>query len=546
MNRLVKVLTIVLVIALMLYPRQASSQALVLTVNPSTKHQVMEGFGASLAFYENWLTAHPRKAEIYQAVFGELGLDILRVRNAHGYDAGMVGRVSEFMQAAEKVRGKPIPLLSTSWGPPAYLKSNNDRKNGGTIKYSVTDGKVAFDYEGFANWWDASLNEYAARGIYPTWISIQNEPDYADTWETCRFHYFERVTTTDTLAGYNKALAAVHAKVSAREQTPAFLGPECIGLGYSSLRWYLQYADLSLLDAVAFHLYHGVNRNNPWAANDMAYAAGLAPSKPYFQTEFEGGGWFNTAGLIYQSLVLANVSAYFYWDLIWSNGGLVSLDNPWTPGSWSNPSGYTRTKNFFAFKHFSAFVYPGWQRVGTNIANSLVSTVAFMNPAGDSLSVMLINRSETSAFDIDLNTGGFSYNTSKVYQTTAEVDFDHAGALQDGKLTLPAQSITTVELVNSQHVAVPERLGLSAGGSKVFPNPFNTTTTITHTLSGNKPITLSVFDISGKLLRKELLPEPAVEGQLKLNRGSLKSGLYLYRIENHRGDFQTGRFVVTN
>lgn len=525
---------------------QANSQGVTLSIHPDQKHQVMEGFGASLAFYENWLPAHPKKAEIYQAIFGELGLDILRVRNAHEYDPGMVTRVREFLQAAEQVRGEPIPLLSSSWGPPARLKSNNDRKNGGTIKYTITDNKVVFDYDGFATWWDAALDEYASHGIYPTWISIQNEPDYADTWETCRFYFNERVTAADTMAGYDKALEAVHALVSQREQAPLFLGPECVGLGYNTLRNYLQHADTSLLDGVAFHLYHGINRNNPWATNNVAQAAGLAPAKPYFQTEFEGGGWFNTAGQIYQLLAYGNVTAYLYWDLIWSNGGLVSLDNPWTPSNWSNPSGYARTKFFYVFKHFSAFVYPGWQRIGTDIDNGLVSTVAFINPAGDSISVMIINRSETSAFDIDLDTGGFSFNTSNSYHTTPDTDFHHAGGLQDGKISLPAQSITTVELTYDQHVAAPDHPSMTAEGSSIFPNPFSSTAMITHTLPGNEAVVLSVFDTSGKLLRRHMLPHQEGNAAHTLRRDGLKQGLYLYRIENRMGDYQSGRFVIAD
>ena len=50
----------------------SSSQDLKLTVNPEKKFQTMEGFGASLAFYETWLIAHPKKAEIYEAIFNEL------------------------------------------------------------------------------------------------------------------------------------------------------------------------------------------------------------------------------------------------------------------------------------------------------------------------------------------------------------------------------------------------------------------------------------------------------------------------------------------
>ncbi len=55
----------------------------------------MTGFGAALAYYESWLNAHPRKSEVYELIFGELSLDILRVRNAYGYDPEMVGRVKE-------------------------------------------------------------------------------------------------------------------------------------------------------------------------------------------------------------------------------------------------------------------------------------------------------------------------------------------------------------------------------------------------------------------------------------------------------------------
>ncbi|HAX95719.1 MAG TPA: hypothetical protein DCY35_04245, partial [Prolixibacteraceae bacterium] len=109
-------------------------------INPKTSYQTMAGFGASLAFYEGWLTAHPNKSQIYDAIFGELSLDILRVRNAYDYDATMISKVKEFSNAAQNRLGKPIDILVSSWGPPAYLKSNNDAKNGGTLKYSVADG----------------------------------------------------------------------------------------------------------------------------------------------------------------------------------------------------------------------------------------------------------------------------------------------------------------------------------------------------------------------------------------------------------------------
>ena len=75
---------------------KTDAQEIAVNINPEERFQTFTGFGASLAYYENWLTAHPNKNEIYETVFGELSLDILRVRNSHGYDAGMMNRVQEF------------------------------------------------------------------------------------------------------------------------------------------------------------------------------------------------------------------------------------------------------------------------------------------------------------------------------------------------------------------------------------------------------------------------------------------------------------------
>ena len=54
------------------------------TININKPHQVIEGFGASIAWYENYVTAHPNKAELYDVMFKELDLDFLRLQNWYG------------------------------------------------------------------------------------------------------------------------------------------------------------------------------------------------------------------------------------------------------------------------------------------------------------------------------------------------------------------------------------------------------------------------------------------------------------------------------
>ena len=54
-------------------------------VDPGVKHQEIGGFGGALAFYENWVKAAPMKEDIYDLIFDDLGLDILRLRNVYDY-----------------------------------------------------------------------------------------------------------------------------------------------------------------------------------------------------------------------------------------------------------------------------------------------------------------------------------------------------------------------------------------------------------------------------------------------------------------------------
>jgi glucuronoarabinoxylan endo-1,4-beta-xylanase len=416
-------------------------------VDTASVFQTMEGFGASLAFYENWLTAHPHKDQIYEIIFGELSLDILRVRNAYDYDPGMVGRVVEFATAAEEVRGKPIPILSTSWGPPAYLKSNNDRANGGTLRYTAGESGVEFDYAGFADWWEGALDEYNLNGIYPAYISIQNEPDFTASWESCRLNPAETVNTADTIAGYNIALDSVYRRILQREHQPLFLGPESIGIGYNAVENYGNALDLSKLHGIAHHLYHGASEDNPYISTNYAKVGDFHPEVPHFQTEYSRTDWFNVAGMIYQSLHEENVVAFFYWDLIWNGGGLVSLDNPWNPAGWTDPQkGYARTKFFFVFKQFSAFIHPGWQRVGTTVSGDDVAGVTFISPGKDSAAFVAINRSETGTFTMHLSVPGYAIDTSGVYRTSENEDCEPAGELADSAFSMPPLTIGTVSM----------------------------------------------------------------------------------------------------
>lgn len=419
-----------------------------LSINPAETRQSQTGFGASLAFYEGWLNAHPKKSEIYELIFGELSLDILRVRNAYGYDPQMVGRVKEYMVAAEKSLGHPIELLSTSWGPADSLKNTGDRKNGGSLRYTLEDGIVKFDYPGFASWWKGSLEEYAAHGILPDYISIQNEPGFTATWESCVLTPRESITATDTTAGYDKALDAVYDSLATLPKSPKILGPETVGIGYNNVQKYVNALDLSRLDGMAHHLYHGVDENDPWSSTKFKELGNFHPEVPHFQTEYSRGDWFSLAGLIYMSYHEEEVVSYLYWDLIWGDkGGLLTVEFPWNSDRWTDPQkGYIINREYYAFKQFSAFIHPGWKRIVSPVSEEDLKILTFISPGMDSMSCVVINRSKTSAQHLNINIEGYRISASAMYRTSQDEECILLGELKDSILLANPYSITTVAM----------------------------------------------------------------------------------------------------
>ena len=422
----------------------------VMVIQPVRVQQTVDGFGAALAYYEGWLNEHPNKDMIYNAIFGELSLDLLRVRNAHGYDEQMVGRVKEYLEKAEEIRDYPIPLLSTSWGPPASLKNTGDRENGGTLRYTMGPEGVEFDYEGFADWWAASMDAYAAQGIYPDYVSIQNEPGFTADWESCILKPTEVVTAADTFAGYDKALDAVYDTLVKRDHVPKFVGPESVGIGYDNVENYINALDLSKLHAIGHHLYHGANPENPYTSTNFAKVGDFHPEVPHWQTEFsQRGEWMDLAGLMYMSLHDEEATAYFYWDLIWKDpDGLVSLDNPYVSQSmWKYPLGYKRNKKFYVFKQFSAFVEPGWKRVDLDLTGDIPKALAFVSPDMDSMACVVINTSETQSLSIRMGIDQYRITgDSYVYETSETRDCQKISRIKDSILTVPPNSINTVEM----------------------------------------------------------------------------------------------------
>jgi hypothetical protein len=160
------------------------------TVSFTSANQTIAGFGGAEAFDLPYLDQHPNRAQMYTALFDPtqgLGLTLLRVQNSY-YNFATAGANFDtdtplIVSGANTAHGSPLTILMSAWTPPASIKSNNSTI-GGTLK--TISG--AYDYADFATFWYNSIVAYEALGVTPSYISIQNEPDFTATYVSCRFN----------------------------------------------------------------------------------------------------------------------------------------------------------------------------------------------------------------------------------------------------------------------------------------------------------------------------------------------------------------------
>jgi glucuronoarabinoxylan endo-1,4-beta-xylanase len=434
----------------------APPYAAVVTLIPGERHQTLEGFGAAVAWYQDKLVPNPPPG-IYETLFPELGLDILRLRNRYQrkvkQEDNNIAQDVEIYRRATAALGHPPKLLMSSWSPPAPLKANNAEDCHGEDDCTLARVGGKFVYDKFAAYWHDSLAHYATLGIVPDWISIENEPSFIPpSWEGCKFD----PTETAKFPGYGKALAAVHAAIATLPRAPKLLGPEVLGIHWKLMDQYVAAMNLDDVYGLAHHLYEmGPDKIWDWKdpgpdsyVDEMQSVAALGGGKPLFQTEFstidDGGqlGGFEIASLIHHSLVTEGVVAWLYWDLVWvPSSGLVSIDGSKTP--------HLRDQ-YFSLRHYARFTDPGDVRVGARSDVAKVRASAFVSPAGDRLTAVVVNAGAEPA-DVRVDLGGFPAAGSAVYRTVfrpgKSETWKDLGALPESRVVpLPGRSIATVVL----------------------------------------------------------------------------------------------------
>ena len=151
------------------------------TVNWSDVHQQIDGFGASSVSTGDGITNS--QADLFWSTTAGVGLSLLRVQiETNGTYPDLA--------TMQKAQDRGVRIWGTPWSPPGSMKSNGSTNNGGSL--------LASDYQAYADYLSSYVlglkNSY---GINLYALSIQNEPDYTASWQSCiwtgqQFHDFLR------------------------------------------------------------------------------------------------------------------------------------------------------------------------------------------------------------------------------------------------------------------------------------------------------------------------------------------------------------------
>lgn len=167
------------------------------------RYQTMEGFGGALTDASGYIFSKMNEEQqnaLISKYFSPDEMNYIMVRmhmdscdfSTHMYAADDKEGDTDFeefdfqdverymlplLDRAEAQYGKKLSVMLSPWSPPAYMKTNGSRKDGGSLKKE--------HYGTWARYICRYIKEYQDRGYEVKRLSIQNEPKAVQTWDSC-------------------------------------------------------------------------------------------------------------------------------------------------------------------------------------------------------------------------------------------------------------------------------------------------------------------------------------------------------------------------
>lgn len=360
------------------------------TINPQTTYQTISGFGGANRM---WGTQSLKPAEATKAFGlgdGELGLSIFRVRISSNKTEWSI--ITEAVKEANK---NGVKVLACPWSPPPGLKDNNSDIRGILLPQN---------YKAFKDYINEFIAYEAQNGAKIDVVSIQNEPDWKPTYESCDY------TADDFINFLNAPGQIVGAQVAA---------PESLNFNQTMTNAILSNDSAAAkISIVAGHIYGGGLAKFPLAEqkkkeiwmteyllNLNSGNAGAAEWKTYSESAIWGES-IKMLTTIHDAMS-NNWNAYIWWYIQRFYSFIGDGEQNTTNGS--------VLKRGYAFSQFSKYVRPGFVRIGVDVPSSSPLKITSYKKDAQTI-VVIINPETFSVKSVQIN--GLSPKSVTSYTTT--------------------------------------------------------------------------------------------------------------------------------
>jgi glucosylceramidase len=312
-----------------------------------------------------------------------------------------------------------LKIIGSPWSAPAWMKSNNNMDNGGTLKADASTQNA------WALYFVKYIQAYTAAGV-PIWgITIQNEPAAVQTWPSM---IFSAATERDFLKSYlGPTLAANN------------LGPNKLNVMFLDhnrdvmVSWASTiYGDATASamvwgEAIHWYDFGGATSYANVASVHSTYPSGHILATDACITGYNQGSppsWANSAEQYATDIFgdcLNGSEGWIDWNMILNTQGGPNLANNWCEaGIMINTTAktYQFTPVYWYMCQFSKYVHTGAVRIGCSASGTNAPQVmAFKNTDG-SIAVIAHNASVAGY------TGRVVYGTNQIEYTTTSLSVD--------------------------------------------------------------------------------------------------------------------------
>ena len=397
-----------------------------LNIDPSVTYQTISGFGGADGIF-NGINLSDQEAQLaFGTGEGELGMSIFRVKLP--YNSSDWPRIAENALEAQQFDG--VKILASPWSPPPALKSNNDPVRG--ILSPENYGAYVEHINDFIQFMsDGGVNLHS--------ISIQNEPDWTPSYESCDW---SPAQMTNFLRDHGDDI--VGAKVA---------GPESLNFGQQFTNTILNDEGAATsLDILAGHIYGGGLAPFPLAEEkgkeiwmtEHLYNLGTGnASNPFdaWEALSDEEKWNETMQML-EDIHIAmtyNWNAYIWW---YTKRYYSFIGDGTTDDAPTN----TILKRGYAFSHFSKFIRPNYVRIGSDFTSVRDLLITAYTRESETV-IVIVNNTDSSVPNIGLTISDVAPESAIQYKTSLSQDVSKSELVLENDyltFTVNSNSVSTI------------------------------------------------------------------------------------------------------